>query len=44
MKPVPDVGESAVVAALRQGSRVETLSVTSANGEGARQIGALLRY
>jgi peptide subunit release factor 1 (eRF1) len=43
MERVPDVIESAVTAALRQSSRVETLSFTAGNGQG-ELIGALLRY
>jgi hypothetical protein len=42
-EPVMDVVESAVAKALRQSSRVETLTVM--NGEGAlTDVGALLRF
>ena len=44
LEKVGDVVESAVEAALRQGSRVETLAMASANGESWNEIGALLRY
>ena len=44
LEPVPDVVESAVAAALRQGSRIETLTFAG-NGEGRkREFGALLRF
>jgi peptide chain release factor subunit 1 len=44
MEPVRDVVESAVAAALRQRSRVESLPFTGAEGLGQGMIGALLRY
>lgn len=43
MEPVPDVVESAVAAALRQSSRVETLTMAGESGD-AGSVGALLRY
>jgi peptide chain release factor subunit 1 len=43
LEPVPDVVESAVAAALRQSSRVETLTMAN-DVAGARDVGALLRY
>jgi peptide chain release factor subunit 1 len=44
MEAVHDLVESAVAAALRQRSRLETLPLTTANGEGEAEIGALLRF
>jgi peptide chain release factor subunit 1 len=44
MDPVPDVVESAVTSALRQGARIETLSLIELDRPGERDIGALLRY
>jgi peptide chain release factor subunit 1 len=44
LQRVPDLVESAVAAALRQNSRVETLTLTPPSSPQARQIGALLRY
>jgi len=44
LEPVPDIAESAVAAALRQGSRVEILSmITNGNGQ-EQEVGALLRF
>lgn len=43
MEQVPDVVESAVAAALRQSSRVETLTMANDSGD-AGNVGALLRY
>jgi peptide chain release factor subunit 1 len=43
LEQVPDVVESAVEAALRQSSRVETLTMAN-DMAGAREVGALLRY
>ena len=44
LEAVPDVVESAVAAALRQSSRVETLSLTTPADGNHQEIGALLRY
>ena len=44
LEPVPDVVESAVEAALRQGSRIETLSFIGGNNGQQQEIGALLRF
>jgi peptide chain release factor subunit 1 len=44
LERVPDVVERAVAAALRQSSRVETLSMADPPGDGGQEIGALLRY
>jgi peptide chain release factor subunit 1 len=43
-EPVADIVESAVASALRQGALLETLSVIDLNGEGEREVGALLRF
>src|SRR5712691_10419449 len=45
LERVPDIVETAVATALRQGSRVEALPVTAANnGPLLREVGALLRF
>jgi peptide chain release factor subunit 1 len=44
LQRVPDVAESALEAALRQGSRVETLSMTPPEDGERQEIGALLRF
>jgi peptide chain release factor subunit 1 len=43
LKPLPDLVEGAVEAALRQGSRVEMLTFAGRNGE-VDELGALLRF
>lgn len=44
LEPVADVIDSAVAAALRQRSRVETLSFSEGDGPNGTDVGALLRY
>jgi hypothetical protein len=41
---VPDVVESAVASALRQSTRVESLSVIGLDQAGEQDVGALLRF
>lgn len=44
LEPVPDVVDEALAAALRQGSRLETLAMVDVEGRPDRDMGALLRY
>jgi peptide chain release factor subunit 1 len=44
MDPIPDVVESAVSSALRQGARLETLSLIELDQPGEQDVGALLRF
>ena len=44
LEPVPDVVETAVGAALRQGAKVETVSFMASESLDGAQIGAFLRF